>query len=51
MVSRPRLVRVETHWVCSGWKNPFLSEIEAYMDKNGYVVLAKDVSDTLWARL
>ncbi len=51
MVSRPRLVRVETHWICSGWKNPFLSEIEAYMKNAGYIVLAQDVSDTIWALL
>jgi hypothetical protein len=50
MVSRPFLVRVETHFTHSGYCNPFTDEIFAAMKDWGYSVLVQDVSDTLWIR-
>ena len=51
MKSRPRLVRVETHFACSGYRNPFFSEICDFMAKNGYRKIIEDVSDSLWVLL
>lgn len=48
MISRPRLVRVETHFSHSGYENPHLKEIKERMADRGYRELMQDVSDTLW---
>lgn len=49
MVSVPRLVRLETHFTHSGWKNPFTNEIHSAMLMQRYTKLGEDVSDSLWA--
>jgi hypothetical protein len=49
MFSKPKLVRLETHFTHSGWVNPFLAEINEKMFSRGYTKLGEDVSDTLWA--
>ena len=51
MVSVPKLVRLETHFSCSGWINPFDAQIRLCMKNKGYTLLAEDVSDTLWVLL
>ena len=48
--ARPRLVRVETHFSHSGYRNPYLREITERMAALGYNKLVEDVSDTLWIR-
>jgi FkbM family methyltransferase len=50
MISRPKLVRVETHFSHSGYQNPHLKEIKQRMAILGYHELLHDVSDTLWIR-
>jgi hypothetical protein len=45
----PRLVRLETHFTHSGWRNPYLDRIHERLAYHGYDVLGEDVSDTLWA--
>ena len=48
MRSRPRMVRAETHFTHSGYKNPNLDKIMGHMAGLGYKVIGQDVSDTLW---
>lgn len=48
MKSRPRLVRVETHFSHSGYQNPNFDRIMNRMAVLGYKILMQDVSDTLW---
>lgn len=50
MVSRPWLVRVETHFSHSGYRNPFYDEIFNHMRDLEYSMIFQDVSDTLWMR-
>lgn len=50
MRSRPRLIRLEMHFINSGWRNPFTDEINARLQELGYKRLMEDVSDVLWIR-
>ncbi|TSA41000.1 MAG: FkbM family methyltransferase [Verrucomicrobiales bacterium] len=50
LVSRPFMVRVETHFSHSGYRNPFYDEIFNHMKNLGYSMIVQDVSDTLWMR-
>lgn len=51
MISRPKLLIVETH--APSWKyiNPYLTEITDWTRTNGYTEVAKEFADTLYARL
>lgn len=46
--SRPAVISVETHGKL--YRNPFLPEIQAWMDTNGYHAWYKDKSDTVYAK-
>jgi len=48
MKSRPKLICVETHGM--RYTNPYLKEIEAWMKENGYEVIDRDVSDTIYVK-
>ena len=48
MTSRPYLVRLETHFLNSGWRNPYLEEIGGHLAALGYRLLVEDISDSLW---
>jgi FkbM family methyltransferase len=50
MRSRPQLICLETHSPSGKYKNPFLSEINAWMEKNAYQIIERDHSDTVWFR-
>ena len=50
MISRPKLICLETHYAPIGYVNPFMSEIEAWMLVNGYVKHLTDVSDTIYVK-
>jgi len=48
MKSRPKLIRLETHFSHSEYVNPHIKEIDMWMAENGYCAIIQDVSDTLW---
>jgi len=48
MTSRPDVISIETHG--AAYINPNLAEIEAWMDRNQYVVLFKDNTDSVYVR-
>lgn len=48
--ARPRLIRVETHFTHSGYRNPFWNEITSRLAGLGYRPAVEDVSDTLFIR-
>jgi FkbM family methyltransferase len=48
MISRPRVISVETHG--KYYTNPFIKEIEAWMGKENYVTWYKDLSDTVFIK-
>jgi FkbM family methyltransferase len=51
IVSRPKLLRVETHFSHSGYMNPHYAEIMEWAFSNGYTLAAQDVSDSLFIRV
>ena len=48
LVSRPAVISVETHG--GAYRNPFLSDIEAWMDNEGYRTWYKGKTDTVYVR-
>lgn len=46
--SRPKIIEVETHY--GNYKNPFITEILDWMNKNGYVQLDKTDADTIFIK-
>jgi len=50
MLSRPKLIRLETHFIVSGYQNPHLEKIGVWMAINGYALAVQDVSDSLYIR-
>lgn len=46
LVSRPMIISAETHY--RKYKNPFIHEIQEWMDANQYKVWYKDTSDTVY---
>ncbi|MCK5324994.1 MAG: FkbM family methyltransferase [Woeseiaceae bacterium] len=48
MTSRPDVISIETHGAV--YKNPYLDDIEAWMQSNGYEVFFKDRSDSVYVR-
>jgi hypothetical protein len=48
--ARPRLIRVETHFSHTGYRNPYWSEITDRLASLGYTPAVQDVSDTLFIR-
>jgi FkbM family methyltransferase len=50
LVSRPKIIGVETHLAFHAYVNPHLADIEAWMASNGYEVLCRTVADTIWVR-
>ena len=50
MMSRPFFISIETHQEGGGYINPFSSEINGWMLKNGYAQLRKTASDTHFIR-
>ena len=48
--ARPKLIRVETHFTHSGYRNPYWNEITARLASLGYRPAVEDVSDTLFIR-
>lgn len=46
--ARPRMIRVETHFIGSGWRNPYWNEITERLAALGYFPAVEDVSDTLF---
>jgi FkbM family methyltransferase len=49
--ARPKIVRVETHCLMTGYVNPYAAEIRQRMRHLGYYRVIEDVSDTLWVRV
>ncbi len=50
LVSRPRIIRVETHLDFHPYRNPYLAEIESWMRENGYGLLCQTRSDSVYVR-
>ncbi len=48
MQSRPAVISIETHG--AAYTNPHLSDIQAWMSKNAYVLLFKDKSDSVYVQ-
>lgn len=48
LVSRPRLICLETHRLGHPYVNPFMKQIGNWMELEGYARVAKDEADTLW---
>jgi hypothetical protein len=48
MISRPRVIVIETHLIFHEYINPYMTEIEAWMSSNGYTKLATEQADTMW---
>lgn len=48
MTSRPDVISIETHG--AAYLNPFLDDIESWMDQHGYEVFFKDKSDSVYVR-
>ena len=46
--SRPRLLRAETHFTHSGYRNPDYDRINEYLGGLGYQMIVQDVSDSLY---
>ncbi len=46
--SRPDVISIETHG--AAYVNPFLPEIESWMEENDYVLFFKDKSDSVYVR-
>ncbi len=46
MISRPKVISIETHG--KYYTNPFLKQIQSYMQENGYEVWYLDKSDTVY---
>lgn len=51
MISRPKLLVIETHAPSWKYTNPYLAEITAWTKENGYTQIAQEFADTLYARL
>lgn len=51
LVSRPKILRVETHFTHSGYHNPHYETIMEWARMNGYTMVAQDVSDSLFILL
>lgn len=53
MISRPKLICVETHSKLYDWQtyiNPHISEIENWMKENNYIEYSKDIGDTIYLK-
>lgn len=48
LVSRPKIITLETHGL--RYINPFFKEIFLWMKENGYTVVGKDSSDTIFKK-
>ncbi len=48
MTSRPAVISVETHGHL--YRNPYFDEITGWMDVNGYVLLARGTSDSIFVK-
>lgn len=48
LVSRPNVISIETHG--KYYTNPFIKEIESWMNKENYIVWYKDLSDTVFIK-
>lgn len=48
LVSKPRIISIETHG--KYYTNPFIREINAWMDATGYKIWYKDASDTVFVK-
>jgi FkbM family methyltransferase len=46
LVSKPDVISIETHW--KNYSNPFLNEINDWMNKNNYSIWYIDKSDTVY---
>lgn len=48
LISKPKLISVETHG--KYYTNPYIHEIEEWMEKNDYIIWYKDGSDTVFVQ-
>ena len=46
LVSKPDVISIETHW--KNYSNPFLNEINSWMENNNYSIWYIDKSDTVY---
>lgn len=46
LISKPDIISIETHW--KNYTNPYIKEINDWMDKNGYKIWYIDKSDTVY---
>ena len=50
LISRPKMICLETHYNPPQYTNPFMREINNWMSKNGYYEYCKDTSDTVYIK-
>ena len=50
MKNRPLIISLETHSSVTEYINPYADNIEKWMAENGYVVMQKGVSDTIYKK-
>jgi len=50
LISRPKVIILETHYIYSSYINPFINEINQWMKDNNYKEICKDQSDTLYIK-
>jgi len=48
LVSHPKVIVLETHLTGGSYINPYMIEIERWMEENGYVLQDKNISDSLY---
>lgn len=48
MISRPKIISIETHG--QKYINPFMDDINTWMENNKYTVISKDFSDTFYMK-
>lgn len=49
MLSRPKIISIETHG--AKYINPFMDNINNWMEQNKYSIISKDGSDTFYSRI
>jgi len=50
MISRPRIMCIETHYIYSKYKNPHLDKILNWMSENNYILFAQNESDSVFLK-
>lgn len=50
MISRPKILCLETHHKKLGYRNPYMNNISKWLNNNGYVKYCDDITDTVYLK-